>query len=49
MCNCFLTFMCDLQLLIQNGAVVSLANKYGETPLNKVKESLQEKLKGEAY
>ena len=36
------------QLLIQNGAIVSLTNKYGETPLDKVKESLQDKLKGEA-
>ena len=34
------------QLLIQNGAVVSLTNKNGETPLDKVKESLQDKLKG---
>ena len=36
-----------LQLLIQNGAVVSLTNKYGETPLDKVKESMEDKLKGE--
>lgn len=35
------------QLLIQNGAIVSLTNKDRETPLDKVKENLQEKLKGE--
>ena len=35
------------QLLIQNGAIVSLTNKYGETPLDKVKEGLEDKLKGE--
>ena len=40
--HCMLCF----QLLIQNGAVVSLTNKNGETPLDKVKESLQDKLKG---
>ena len=36
-----------LQLLIENGAIVTLANKDEETPLDKAKENLVEKLKGE--
>lgn len=32
--------------LVNNGALVSICNKYGETPLDKSKEAVSKMLKG---
>lgn len=38
-----------LQDLVGNGALVSIANKYGETPIDKAKTPLREVLKGRRF
>lgn len=41
------SLICALpQDLVTNGALVSICNKYGETPLDKAKPHLRELLKG---
>lgn len=37
------------QDLVGNGALVSIANKYGETPIDKAKTPLREVLKGSRF
>lgn len=37
------------QDLVGNGALVSIANKYGETPIDKAKTPLREVLKGNRF
>lgn len=37
------------QDLVGNGALVSIANKYGETPIDKAKTPLREVLKGRRF
>ena len=43
-----LCFICAhvLQILVKHGALVAMANKYGDTPLSKARPRLRKKLEG---